>query len=266
MPPRAHDLERGGPRDSKRRIRPGAASRGGAEAGTGEGSGRAAQHHRCLRPALLRSGRSRRSRRAGSRRSVRRRAVALEFRPPARSGARSRPGRSIRSIEEHGWQSTHTIIEIVNDDMPFLVDSVTMEVNRHGLTLHLIIHPIVAVVRDADGTLTGVAADERRERAARIVHPCRGRPHRRVRRSSTRLPPTSSACWTTCAPAFEDWKKMQRQRRARSSREIEKRPPPLPPDELAEGKAFLSLARRRPLHASRLSPPRPRRRSAGTMR
>jgi glutamate dehydrogenase len=34
------------------------------------------------------------------------------------------------TIEEHGWQSTHTLIEIVNDDMPFLVDSVTMEVNR----------------------------------------------------------------------------------------------------------------------------------------
>ena len=32
------------------------------------------------------------------------------------------------TIEEHGWQSTHTIVEIVNDDMPFLVDSVTMEV------------------------------------------------------------------------------------------------------------------------------------------
>src|SRR5204863_8809681 len=31
------------------------------------------------------------------------------------------------TIEEHGWQSTHTIVEIVNDDMPFLVDSVTME-------------------------------------------------------------------------------------------------------------------------------------------
>src|SRR5437660_1160473 len=49
------------------------------------------------------------------------------------------------SIEEHGWQSTHTIIEIVNDDMPFLVDSVAMEINRHGLTLHLVIHPIVTV-------------------------------------------------------------------------------------------------------------------------
>ena len=52
------------------------------------------------------------------------------------------------TIEEHGWQSTHTVIEIVNDDMPFLVDSVTMEVNRHGLTLHLIVHPLVTVLRD----------------------------------------------------------------------------------------------------------------------
>ena len=63
------------------------------------------------------------------------------------------------TIEEHGWQSTHTIVEIVNDDMSFLVDSVTMEANRHGLTLHLIVHPIIGVTRAADGTLTGVAAE-----------------------------------------------------------------------------------------------------------
>src|SRR5688572_3383812 len=29
------------------------------------------------------------------------------------------------ALEEHGWQSTHTVVEIVNDDMPFLVDSVS---------------------------------------------------------------------------------------------------------------------------------------------
>src|SRR5439155_19977573 len=63
------------------------------------------------------------------------------------------------SIEEHGWQSTHTIIEIVNDDMPFLVDSVTMEVNRHGLTRHLIVHPIIAVRRDPDGSLIETTPD-----------------------------------------------------------------------------------------------------------
>src|SRR5438132_6651535 len=63
------------------------------------------------------------------------------------------------TLEEHGWQSTHTVVEIVNDDMPFLVDSVTMEVNRHGLTLHLIVHPIIAVRRDPDGSLIETTPD-----------------------------------------------------------------------------------------------------------
>src|SRR5438552_3336362 len=75
------------------------------------------------------------------------------------------------TIEEHGWQSTHTIVEIVNDDMPFLVDSVTMEVNRHGLTLHLIVHPIVAINRTSDGLLTGLAPDEAKDaRRESFIH------------------------------------------------------------------------------------------------
>lgn len=43
-------------------------------------------------------------------------------------------------FERHGWQTTHTVIEIVHDDMPFLVDSVHMEINRMRLTSHLLIH------------------------------------------------------------------------------------------------------------------------------
>ncbi|MDZ4316799.1 MAG: NAD-glutamate dehydrogenase [Azonexus sp.] len=58
--------------------------------------------------------------------------------------------------EEHGWQSTHTIIEIISEDMPFLVDSITMEVNRQGLTVHLIIHPLMRMRRDADGNLQDI--------------------------------------------------------------------------------------------------------------
>ncbi len=42
--------------------------------------------------------------------------------------------------EQDGWQSTHTIVQIANDDMPFLVDSIAMELNRHQLTTHLMIH------------------------------------------------------------------------------------------------------------------------------
>jgi glutamate dehydrogenase len=61
-------------------------------------------------------------------------------------------------LEQHGWQSTHTIVEVVNDDMPFLVDSVGMELTRHGLGIHLIIHPVLKVRRDAGGRLTKIMA------------------------------------------------------------------------------------------------------------
>src|SRR6185437_11818775 len=57
------------------------------------------------------------------------------------------------TLEEHGWESPHTIAEFVNDDMPFLVDSISMEANRHGSGIHLLIRPIERVKRDADGRL-----------------------------------------------------------------------------------------------------------------
>jgi glutamate dehydrogenase len=60
------------------------------------------------------------------------------------------------SVGEQGWASRHSIIEVVNDDMPFLVDTTTMEVNHQGLTLHLIVHPVLTVQRDAQGQLLAV--------------------------------------------------------------------------------------------------------------
>ena len=44
------------------------------------------------------------------------------------------------SLEQHGWQSHHTVIEISHLDMPFLVDSVSLELNRMGFMIHLVIH------------------------------------------------------------------------------------------------------------------------------
>jgi len=58
---------------------------------------------------------------------------------------------------EDGWSSRHSVIHVVNDDMPFLVDSTTLEINREGYTLHLIVHPIYAVRRDAGGRLLKVS-------------------------------------------------------------------------------------------------------------
>jgi glutamate dehydrogenase len=63
-------------------------------------------------------------------------------------------------FEQHGWQSSHTVVELVTDDMPFLVDSATMELSRHGVGIHLLIHPVMRVRRDPDGRLTAVLSPE----------------------------------------------------------------------------------------------------------
>ncbi|MDQ3639852.1 MAG: NAD-glutamate dehydrogenase, partial [Actinomycetota bacterium] len=59
-------------------------------------------------------------------------------------------------FEEHGWQSTHTVVEMVNNDMPFLVDSTRMEINRQGYGIHLMRHPVMRVRRDPEGRLVEV--------------------------------------------------------------------------------------------------------------
>ena len=139
------------------------------------------------------------------------------------------------TIAEHGWQSTHTIVEIVNDDMPFLVDSVTMEVNRHGLTLHLIIHPLLSVQRDADGVLQGLDGGKRES----FIHV-----------EVDRVPEESQLQMLASdltrvlgdvRAAVADWQPM-RQCVLDIIEQIDKQPPPLPPQELAEGQAFLRWA------------------------
>jgi glutamate dehydrogenase len=47
-------------------------------------------------------------------------------------------------------------IAIVNDDMPFLVDSVANTLAARGLTVHRLLHPVVCVTRDGDNTLTAL--------------------------------------------------------------------------------------------------------------
>ncbi|MQA95132.1 MAG: NAD-glutamate dehydrogenase [Streptosporangiales bacterium] len=63
------------------------------------------------------------------------------------------------TLDEHGWDPGHTVVEIVTDDMPFLVDSVTMELSRHEIGVHLVVHPQVALRRDVAGALLGIVRD-----------------------------------------------------------------------------------------------------------
>ncbi|MFI2667614.1 NAD-glutamate dehydrogenase [Micromonospora carbonacea] len=69
------------------------------------------------------------------------------------------PGELKLRIHEPDADQHHTVIEIVTDDMPFLVDSVTALLNAHHLDVHLLVHPLVVVRREPLGRLVEVAAD-----------------------------------------------------------------------------------------------------------
>ena len=70
------------------------------------------------------------------------------YRAPGSASVRAyNPG-----LAEHGWWSTNTIVEVVTDHMPFLVDSVGMELSRRGYGIQLSIHPVIDVLRDANPT------------------------------------------------------------------------------------------------------------------
>jgi len=149
-------------------------------------------------------------------------------------------------FEEHGWRSVHTIVEIVTDDMPFLLDSVTMELNRHGLTIHLPIHPTLVVRRDEAGDLLEVLPAEeafkqppdtpaavRREACIHIEVDRQTDPRvlKELRAGIERV-------LGDVRVAVDDWAPM-RERVAEILADLGEQPPPVEAAELAETRALL---------------------------
>ncbi|MBV8997007.1 MAG: NAD-glutamate dehydrogenase, partial [Pseudonocardiales bacterium] len=71
------------------------------------------------------------------------------------------PGRALVRLlnptcTEDGWNSPDTVVQIVTDDMPYLVDSVIAELARSNLSVRRLVHPLLAVRRDVTGTLREV--------------------------------------------------------------------------------------------------------------
>jgi glutamate dehydrogenase len=58
--------------------------------------------------------------------------------------------------ERHGWQSTHTAVEVLHHDLPFLVDSVRTELNRRGYSIHTLQTTVLSVRRGSQGELLEV--------------------------------------------------------------------------------------------------------------
>jgi glutamate dehydrogenase len=67
---------------------------------------------------------------------------------------------AIESVAGTGASPRYLRIAVVNDDMPFLVDSVSATVTQHGLAIDRLVHPVVAVRRDRDGRLIALPEGE----------------------------------------------------------------------------------------------------------
>src|SRR6266511_1807594 len=142
-------------------------------------------------------------------------------------------------FEEHGWRSVHSVVEIVTDDMPFLVDSVSMELNRQGLVIHLPIHPVLTVRRDDEGELLEVLPDGAspagglRESIIHIEVDRQTEPEvlERIHQGIERVLADVRA-------AFDDWGPM-RERVREILTHLADEPPKVDPDELAEARSLL---------------------------
>ncbi len=142
-------------------------------------------------------------------------------------------------FEQHGWQSPHTLIEIVSDDMPFIVDSVTMDLTRKGYSIDLVIHPVMRIRRDEHGQILEVLEPDSENNDAipeSILHAEVGREHDRqllddLRRSIEKVLDQVRA-------ATEDWQAM-RAKTSDLAAELDQNPPPVDPATAEETKAFL---------------------------
>jgi glutamate dehydrogenase len=133
-----------------------------------------------------------------------------------------------------------TLVEIVNDDMPFLVDTIMAELQEFGAEILLVAHPIISVERDGSGRLktycgTGPSAGAKTIRESLIqIH------IRRLLRQedSGRLARQLAEDLSQVRLAVNDWPEMRARLRA-AIEEFRSIRPPLPEAEIAEAIAFL---------------------------
>ncbi|MGK7294300.1 MAG: NAD-glutamate dehydrogenase [Candidatus Wenzhouxiangella sp. M2_3B_020] len=154
---------------------------------------------------------------------------------------RRRPGELLVRVynpseAEHGWSSSHTVVELVNDDMPFLVDSVVLALSRLDIGVHLIIHPVVRLRRDQGGHFLEMAEEGDESALSESLI------HIRIDRQTSpdslaRIERNIRSSLSDVRVAVEDWKQMTAQALDIADELAESRSG-LDDDELSEAREF----------------------------
>ncbi len=142
-------------------------------------------------------------------------------------------------VELDGWGSNHTLIQVVTEDMPFLVDTVTMELSRLGLGIHFVVHPVMYL--DADGRPTE-AVDPAEQQATQPGEPSGSRPVSMISIEVDRLPNGAQRAEIEAnlrrvlgdvKASVRDWRAM-RDRMVEVAESLRTVPLPVPDEERAE--------------------------------
>jgi glutamate dehydrogenase len=139
----------------------------------------------------------------------------------------------------NGTLSDGAMIEIANDDMPFLVDSVLGELQTRGIEVRLLLHPIFKTRRDRAGRLQEItSAGDRSWRDGHqesyIAIHIKALPEK----EATELVDALSAILDEVRVVVADWRPML-ERLGAAARQLEVAPADVPRDLLAESTAFL---------------------------
>ncbi len=151
------------------------------------------------------------------------------------------------TVAEHGWSAGgHTVVEVVTDDMPFLVDSVTMVLTEDNRNVHMVVHPQLLVRRDMAGELQDLLVDDEMTPSADLPHDVfrESWMHLEIDRETSgdevaAIEAALGKVLLDVREAVEDWERM-RERAREIVKELEADPPPLPAEEVEEGKALLT--------------------------
>jgi glutamate dehydrogenase len=141
-----------------------------------------------------------------------------------------------------GFSSPHTIVQMVNDDMPFLVDSISMALNGKGRVITLTVHPIMPIARDKAGRMTDLLSlaafakdrgDSRPESVMHIEFDRETRPE-----VLAEIQTGIEKALADVRAAVTDWRAM-RAKCGEIISGLQTTPPPLPTSDVTEGRRFL---------------------------